>query len=495
LKWFVINAYFWGCKAVEDNDVKSLQQEVTLLRAEGKYKETIEACYKLLKRGLELNDYKSILTAHLNSAASYYCIGDIEEAFRCISAYDEICRVHGDETDHLKRYNILFLLYEYNKDFSKAKSTLEKTIHLGTKLQIYNIVSNAYSNYSHLYLAEENYSDALEMARKGLEMAKLHHPRSAILELRVKLNIAQAYIGLKDFDAARLIIEEIENEPALGSDSYIRERVQLNMLKGSWRSNQGFYREAFESLTRARDLVKSYHDIYLLEKVQKERCRLCEQMGDIQLGFSVQKEYITVLEEIRERELELTALKLEVKHSLTDLEKKASTDHVTGLPNRYRLESTANEWLKKATERNENIVCIVFDVDKFKSINDEYGHLFGDEVIRKVGNACLNVIRKDDMIGRYGGDEFVAILRGVSLEVGKRRAEQMLEAIRNLSIRYGETPVPITASMGVTDNAEGTVLHFKDLFHLADMELYKAKKNGRNQISVGSSFNIHQAQT
>ena len=469
---------------METNDLKSLQQEVTSLRAEGKYKDTIEACYNLLQRGIELNDHKSVLVAHLNSAASYYCIGDIEEAFRCISAYDEVCRVHGDETDDLHRYNVLFLLHEYNKDFSKAKSTLETTIYLGTKLQKYNIVSNAYSNYSHLCLAENNYTEALKMGNLGLGMAKLHRPPSAILELRVKLNIAQAYIGLRDFHASRRLIEEIEHESVLESDSYIRERVQFNMLKGSWHSNQGLHREGLESLTRARDLVKSYDDIYVLEEIQKERYRLSEQLDDIRVGYLVQKEYISVLEEVRQRELELTALKLEVKHSLTDLEKKANSDHLTGLPNRHHLESTANEWLKKAADKCENLVCIVIDVDNFKHINDNYGHLVGDEVIRQVSEACSRVLRGDDMVGRYGGDEFVAILRGASLEAGKRKAEQMAAALRALNIQYGEIQIPITASMGVSDNADGTLLRFNELFQFADVELYRAKQNGRNQVSV-----------
>ncbi|WP_067621156.1 tetratricopeptide repeat-containing diguanylate cyclase [Alicyclobacillus acidiphilus] len=480
---------------MEDSDRQSLQQQVTSLRAQGKYKETIEACFDLLKRGEEKNDYKSVLIAYLNSAASYYCIGDIDEAFRCITAYDEVCREYGDETDHLNRHNVLFLLYEYNKDFTKAKSTLDKTIALGTRLQRYNIVSNAYSNYSHLYLAEENFEDALEMGRKGLEAAKLHCPPSVILELRVKLNIAQAYIGLRDFEASRRLIDEIGEQPILDSDSYIRERVQFHMLQGSWCSHQGFYREAFEWLTRARDLVNRYDDMYLLEEIQKERCRLCERMGDFETGFYVQKEYISVLLESRKRELERTALQLEVKHSLADLKRKANTDHLTGLPNRYRLESTANGWLREAADRRENIVCIVVDIDHFKCINDQHGHLFGDEVIRQTTDACASVLRGDDLIGRYGGDEFVVILRGVPLDLGVRKAEQMLEAIRNLKVNCGDTPVPLSASLGVADNREGAVLQFDDLFHLADVELYKSKQNGRNQISVGGLLDSQHVQT
>lgn len=459
-----------------------------MLRADGKYKETIETSFTLLQRGLEVNDHKSMLVAYLNSAASYYCIGDIEEAFHSIDAYDEICSKFGDETDVLQLYNVLLLLYEYNKDYVKAKETLEKSIRLGTKLEKFNIVSNGYSNYSHLCLVEEDYEKALEMAKTGLEMARLHRPASEILEIRVKLNIAESYIGLHDFYNSRRIIDEVESASVL--EEHIRERSQFHMLKGSWYSNQGHLEEALVELTQARDLVMTYDDLYLLEEIQAKRCALCEKMDDLQQGFVVQKEYIGILKRMREQELALMALKLEVKHSLSVLEKKANTDPLTGISNRYYLESTASDWLSHASERCENVVCIVLDIDNFKRINDTHGHLFGDEVVREVGQACSGIIRDSDVIARYGGDEFVFLLKDVSLASGVEKASEILQTIRDLAISHDGQPIPIAASVGVADNGGGAVGLFKDLFHLADLELYTAKRKGRNRISVRGKHGI-----
>lgn len=469
---------------MEKEDLKLLQQKVALLRAEGKYKETIEACYNLLKYGMEFDDPKSILVAHIHNAASYYSIGDIEEAFKSIEAYDEVCRKFGDETDQLKLYNVLLLIYEYIKDFDKAKETLEKSIDLGKKLKKYNIISNGYSNYSHICMAEGNYVDALEMAKLGLEMAKLHKPESPILELRVKLNLAKAYIGLNQFDVSKSLINEMKNDPIL--ESFIREKSQCFDLQGFWYFKQKLYREAFKCYTYAKELVESYNDVYLLKAIQEERIKLCELMNDIHLGYLVQKEYISLLNEINNRELALTALRIDIKHNLTAIKKKANTDYLTGLYNRDYLETTTNDWLKQASVRNESIVCIVFDIDNFKCINDKHGHLFGDEVIKQVGKACSNIIEENDLIGRYGGDEFVIILKGSSLERGKKKAEQIQEALRNLKIKKDGISVPIRASIGLADNSDGTVLYFNDLFHLADVGLYKAKQSGRNQIFIGN---------
>lgn len=461
-------------------DLGILQQKIIRLRAEGKYKETIENCYELIEYGIRLNNHKSLLIAYMNLSASYYSIGDIEAAFNSLENHKEICDKHGDEADVLASYNVLFLLYEYNKDLEKAKDTLNRVITLGKKLKKYNIVSNAYSNFSHIYLIEEDFDKALEMALLGLEFAKLHKPHTPILELRVKLNIAKSLTGLKDYKASKALINEIIDDTIL--DRFIREKAQCFDLLGYWYSKQQLYKEAFETFTKAYNLVESYQDLYMLRDIQEERCKLCELMGDINLGYAVQKEYIKLLKEMSKRELELVALKLEIKHSIAAMEKKANTDYLTGIYNRNYMETTANSLLKQAYQDKESIICIVFDIDEFKSINDEYGHLFGDEVIKQVSRACTNILREDDLFARFGGDEFVIILKGTSLKNGQKKAEQILDTVRNLNIRKDGKLISITLSIGVTDNLTCAAIYFNELFNVADLRLYRAKRNGRNQI-------------
>lgn len=469
---------------MELDELKLLQQRVTSLRAEGKYKDAIESSQELLKLGLEFSDFKSILIAHLNKAASFYCIGDIEAAFHSIDAYSEVCLQYGDDVDWLSFYNVRFLLYEFQKDYKKAEETLHRTIELGEKTLKYNIVSNAYSNLSHLYMVDENFEQTLEMAKLGLEMAKLHKPQSEILETRVKLNMAKAYIGLHKFVESRRIMDEIVRSNIL--DSFIREKSQYFHLLGIWHTKLELYEDAFDAYTISKQLVESYNDLYLLKTIQEERMKLCELMKDIQKGYIVQKEYIKLLEDINEKEVALTALKLEVKHSLRTIEKKANTDFLTGVYNRNYLESKVSELLNNASIKQENIVCILFDIDDFKLYNDEHGHLFGDEVIKQVSKACEDLLQKDEMIGRFGGDEFVIIIKGRSLEEGMKKAIQTGEAIRSLKLKSSGKSYPITVSMGIADNQKGKIPSFQELFHLADMALYEAKSRGKDQIYVNN---------
>lgn len=463
------------------DELINLQNKVSSLRAEGDYKETIKNCYKLLEIGNKLNDYKSILTAYINLAASYYCIGDFDIAFNMIIKHKDICDRKGDEADLLQSSNFLFLIYEHNNELLKAKDILNKCIELGSKLCKYNILSSVYTNYSHIYLLEENYEEALKMGIRGLDIAKSYVPESIILEIKAKLNIAKAYIGIKEFELAKKLIDEIINNEEL--DIFIREKSQAYDLLGHWFSKQDLNIKSFEAFTKAKELTETYNDVKFLKLIQEERCKLCDIMGEIKLGYKVQKEYIELLGEINKMDLDQTILKHEIDLELKEIEKKANLDFLTGAYNRRYLEEIVNKLIKENAEKREEIAFIFFDIDKFKLINDRYGHIFGDNVIKSVSEICKANLRHDDIFARYGGDEFGIILIGASLEIAIDRANKILDYVRNIKLIINEEVVNITLSIGVTDLLSSKATDFDSLLHSADIKLYEAKKLGRNKVS------------
>ncbi|WP_252502170.1 GGDEF domain-containing protein [Sporosarcina sp. Marseille-Q4943] len=469
---------------MEKEDLVSLQRNVQKLRVEGKYEETIEACFQLLEAGLTANDPKSILAAHINNAASFYCIGAIEEAFHSIDAYLDYCLDNGDEDDRLNGCNVLFLLHEYNKDYQKAKETLERAIELGEKLGHYNIVSNAYSNYSMILAIELDFENALTMAEKGLAMAKLHEPMTPILEFRVKLNVANALIGLEKLEDAEQLVTEMVNDPLL--ESFIREKTQVHDLYGRFLMHKKMYPEALQAYDIAKELAESYNDRNLLKGILEKRCKLCELMGDVERGYKAQQALIDLLSDLNQHEVAMTAVKLGVKHRITSIERRANTDYLTGLYNRCYMETTADKWLAEAAHTGESIVCIAFDLDNLKILNDTYGHIFGDEIIKRIGQTCARQIRSGDLMGRFGGDEFAIILRDLSLDEAHDKAEHLLEAVRLIKVEKDGIYISLTASVGIADNANGKIQTFTELFHQADLALYQAKEGGKNRICMMS---------
>lgn len=166
---------------------------------------------------------------------------------------------------------------------------------------------------------------------------------------------------------------------------------------------------------------------------------------------------------------------LEVLYKEKEIE--ASTDHLTGLKNRAAL-MTQLEYLHARYKRQKEIFsCIIMDIDKFKGINDTYGHQKGDEVLKEIANLTLECIREVDMSARYGGEEFVILLPQTNAVDATHIAERMRERIEESVKIDGKS---ITASFGVIEVEDGQSID--TLIKLADEALYEAKESGRNRV-------------
>jgi diguanylate cyclase (GGDEF)-like protein len=165
------------------------------------------------------------------------------------------------------------------------------------------------------------------------------------------------------------------------------------------------------------------------------------------------------------------------------IEKKANIDYLTGVYNRNYLEETVNQWLHN-DDASQVLTCLALDIDNFKAMNDTYGHLFGDQVIQLLSQTCVDVVRKEDIVGRYGGDEFIVILKGTTSKTGKKKAEQLKDVLRERPLTQQNVIIPVEISIGVTDTVISEATTFKELFKFADQALYEAKRKGKNQVCV-----------
>ncbi|WP_119681567.1 GGDEF domain-containing protein [Indioceanicola profundi] len=164
----------------------------------------------------------------------------------------------------------------------------------------------------------------------------------------------------------------------------------------------------------------------------------------------------------------------------------ATTDHLTGVLNRARLFELAGRQLVQSTQRSEPLSMIMLDLDHFKTINDRFGHPVGDRVLQRFATLCREEIRSIDLLGRIGGEEFLVLLPGCDLEVGRAIAERLRRRIEQEAIRLDEDAVSgpghiaVTASAGVAALETGETL--EQLLRRADRLLYAAKTQGRNCI-------------
>lgn len=157
-------------------------------------------------------------------------------------------------------------------------------------------------------------------------------------------------------------------------------------------------------------------------------------------------------------------------------------DHLTGLFNRRYLEETLQREMLRAKRKNVLLGVIMIDIDKFKNSNDTYGHAAGDYILKEVGNIILGQIRGEDVLSRYGGDEFVIVLPEISRGAIIERAERMREEVIQHQFRFRRKNIKgLSLSIGVASfPKDGNTI--ETLLRSVDLALYQAKQKGRNRV-------------
>jgi two-component system cell cycle response regulator len=186
--------------------------------------------------------------------------------------------------------------------------------------------------------------------------------------------------------------------------------------------------------------------------------------------------------------LRILSLLEELEKKNRDLEKLSITDGLTGLYNRRYINERLEMEIKSADRYNYNFCCLMCDLDHFKEINDNHGHQFGDFVLRNFSNILRKNCRETDLIGRYGGEEFIILARNTDQEQAMKLAEKVRTKIEEYDFNDGNISTKITVSIGLS-STKGDVNEVA-LVKNADSALYHAKEKGRNCVtcidSIGS---------
>ncbi len=160
----------------------------------------------------------------------------------------------------------------------------------------------------------------------------------------------------------------------------------------------------------------------------------------------------------------------------------ATHDSLTEVMNRGEILAMLERELERSRRERRNLAIILGDIDHFKSVNDNLGHLFGDEALREISRRLRTQLRIYDGVGRYGGEEFLLILPNCDLPNGLQRANALREFIASSPVAYSGDAKLITMSMGVAVSAGVGKSEVEALLSQADAGLYRAKENGRNRV-------------
>jgi len=210
-----------------------------------------------------------------------------------------------------------------------------------------------------------------------------------------------------------------------------------------------------------------------------------QKIKGLQLGAA---DYVTKPFDVAEL-LARVGASLRTKFLLDLLSKKAMIDGLTGLWNRSYLDQRLNAELSLSARTGQTFSCIMADVDHFKAINDTYGHAFGDLALRTTSQVLAEHSRAEDIVCRYGCEEFAIHLPGVGAVGAGAFAERMRDKVSQLVLPHGSGVVRLTCSFGIAEILKDNVAGASPI-QLADQALYQAKRTGRNRVVAADSQTI-----
>ena len=298
-----------------------------------------------------------------------------------------------------------------------------------------------------IHLALGNYDQALAYLEEGLGLAREKH--SQILEISYVIEISRIHQVRGQLDMAE---EEI-----------------LLALQTAERIN---------TLTNISLLHERLVDIY------KEKRDYAAALAHFEAFHATYRKIFNDKSDRRVKNLEITH-QVEISRQQADLYRElASTDYLTHLVNRRRfLEIAEAEFLRVKIDHGP-LAIILLDVDHFKSVNDQYGHQAGDEVLTTVGTRIKKSLRQGDVAGRYGGEEFVVLVVGSLPDQCLRIAERIRQSVAQQPIQLGGVTIQVTISVGLACLNPERELPLDDLIARADQAMYQAKQAGRNRVMV-----------
>ena len=178
-----------------------------------------------------------------------------------------------------------------------------------------------------------------------------------------------------------------------------------------------------------------------------------------------------------------------------EMEQLSITDQLTQLNNRSRFDQRFGEEWSRGCRQGSNLSLLMVDLDRFKRLNDTYGHVFGDLCLQRVAEVLRSEVKREtDLVARYGGEEFVVLLPDTDAAGARRVGELLRRAIERIDVAHGDEAVPLTASIGGASCRPEPVIAAAALLKQADDALYRAKAAGRNRYEAATEARVREAQ-
>ena len=445
-------------------------------------------------------------------------LGIISWAYRSIGEYVvsaeyaikalKLAQAIGDRQHEAGMLNVLSVIYAESNNLSEALEIGQKVLQCHREVGYVRGESLALNNLAMTYLELGDGVKALEACRECLKLARKNGIES--VALTALSTLGEIYLGIKDFARAEETLLQaltMARENKVGSEEF---QCLLNLGKVyQSRQNNEAALSAFQSALSLSHASNNRRGEFQCHQLLSE---IYEEQGELGVAFHHFKQFHAIKEtvhnettakrltglqvvhqlETAKRDAEINYLKtIELKREIEErksaqesLHQLASLDPLTGALNRREFFILGGREVGHALQRGQPLTVILFDLDNFKQVNDTYGHAIGDQVLIHITRIVRESLRQDEIIGRYGGDEFVILLPGSDGAQGQQIAERLCEKMASRTIATGKGDLSVTLSLGIAELRQASDLTLETLLAHADHALYTAKRAGRNQLAV-----------
>jgi len=472
------------------------------------YDQAIPAYLKSLECFAPGDDDDLIATALNGLGGGYLVIGAYPEALQHLLRALTLYRGLADQIGEAATRSNVGRLYLLLDDAPKALTHLEQALDLAQstgnrrlEAEIHDNLCNALRQMGQIKLASAHGLRSIEMYQE-LQF----HPGEA----EALSTVGDLYLEQGDYGQALNFLQlTAEVSQKIG----LRHEVARALRRiGTLHAREGRLEMALTYLQRAldaalesdarREVVRSHAE---LTEVYKKLGDTAAALGHFESFYQAERqlfdeesdrrlktiEIIHNVENTRKdaeiyqlRNVELQREVDERKQAQAALEHLATIDTLTGLANRRYFLELAERAFYQAQRYNRPLSVVMIDVDNFKHINDTFGHAAGDQVLAGLASRMQQVLRRSDILGRYGGDEFVVLLPETGQEGARRMTERLREAVARTSHSIGQIDLPVSLSVGVSSSFGMTNITLDQLLQRADKALYTSKQSGRDRVTA-----------
>lgn len=459
---YVLNDEVYDIKPslLSDNTVSLIFNNITKYHNAKKF---IHSLFDLLTEIIIVSDGKNISFSNV-SMLKFFNVDSLEvfkQHSSCICDYfiKEEGYLHGDKEGRW--------IEESLKSTEEGRDCKVKMKNAQGQERIFQVVTKGFPEMHHSYV-----SSFFDITEAELYKTMIHHQNQSLEDIVEKRT--------KELKVSKTLLEKAQTISRLGSCIYDIDSQQLECF-GNLQGILG--------VEKAPDSINTF--IEVLEErgrleFKKAINRLIESKSDsslqVNLDPAFSKKTIFIKAEPYEMKNGVVSKVFGTIQDITEqaeLSRKANYDSLTSIYNRHKIEDIKLNDLEAIRQASKNVSLIIFDIDRFKNINDRFGHDQGDCILKELSEIVKTSIRESDIFARWGGEEFLLILPNSDLKSASITAEKLRQVIE-LSVMCGIEDV--TCSFGVSLLAKGE--DFEASFKRADSALYEAKNSGRNRVAV-----------